>query len=289
MAAPTEIIRTIRASSSLSAHHGELVAIQEACLLIDKLWPGHDIYPRTTVTIFSDGQSALQTLARPRQQSGQSILRDITYQLERIANRWGPRVVFQWLPGHSNIAGNDRAHTLAQEATENHRYIPPSVKRKATAIGESREDDECRWQRFRATHGGRHAKDLDRALPGVHTRRLYDGLTRPDAQIITQLRTGKCRLNSYLHRIKAADSDECELCRRPETVRHFLVECTRWTAERAEHLQASTDRWCDVSYILGGWFSERLDGPRHRWTANMKAIKATIKFARATARLQTEL
>ena len=102
-------------------------------------------------------------------------------------------------------------------------------------------------------------------MPGAHTRQLYDSLTRPEAQLIAQLRTGKCRLNSYLYRINAVESNLCELCRVPETVRHFLVECARWTAERAEHLQVATKRWCDVSYILGGWFSGRLDGPRHRW------------------------
>lgn len=285
---PMNVIRTIGASSSVSAHHGELVAIQEACLLIDTLWPADDIYPRTTVTIFSDSQSALQALARPRQQSGQSILRDVLHQLQRLSSRWGPRVAFQWLPAHSNIAGNERAHTLAREATEDRQPVPPSVKLKAAAIRESRDHDECGRQRFRASRGGRHAKDLDGALPGAHTRQLYDSLTRPEAQLIAQLRTGKCRLNSYLYRINAVESNLCDLCRVPETVRHFLVECARWTAERAEHIQAATKRWCDVSYILGGWFSERLDGPRHRWKANMEVIKATIKFTRATGRLQVE-
>ena len=63
---------------------------------------------------------------------------------------------------------------------------------------------------------------LDRALPGTHTRRLYGSLKRDEAQIVAQLRTEQNRLNSALYRINAVDSDLCEWCQRPETVRHYL-------------------------------------------------------------------
>ena len=73
--------------------------------------------------------------------------------------------------------------------------------------------------------GGCHTKNLDRALPGAHTRQLYDRLKREDAKILVQMRTGRCGLNHYLHRTKRAESATCEACQTPETVRHFLVEC----------------------------------------------------------------
>lgn len=75
---------------------------------------------------------------------------------------------------------------------------------------------------------GRYSKQLDQALPANHVRNIYDHLKRGEAQIIAQLRTGKCRLNSYLHSINAADSEQCQWCQRRETVRHFLVECQQW-------------------------------------------------------------
>ena len=43
-----------------------------------------------------------------------------------------------------------------------------------------------------------------------------------------------------------------------------------------------------MSYILGGWLNERLDGPRDRWKANVTVVKATIRFAEATGRLSSE-
>ncbi|KAK5550541.1 hypothetical protein LTR46_011459 [Exophiala xenobiotica] len=53
---------------------------------------------------------------------------------------------------------------------------------------------------------------LDRALPGKHTRKVYDKHKRDEAQILAQLRTGKNRLMSALYVIKAADLDHCEWC-----------------------------------------------------------------------------
>ena len=48
---------------------------------------------------------------------------------------------------------------------------------------------------------------MDTALPGKHTRRLYDSLKREEAYVLAQLRTGIIRLNGYLYQIGAAESD----------------------------------------------------------------------------------
>jgi ribonuclease HI len=118
------ISRAMGPASFLNAHHDELMAIREACRLVDKLWPVQDTDPRTAVTIFSDSQSALQALARPRQQSGQMILRDIWQRLQPLSERWAPRIVFRWVPGHADVLGNERAHELAQKVTGMERMSP---------------------------------------------------------------------------------------------------------------------------------------------------------------------
>jgi hypothetical protein len=41
------------------------------------------------------------------------------------------------------------------------------------------------------------------------SRSLYDGLKRHEIDMLSQLRTGMARINSYLHRIGAAESDMC--------------------------------------------------------------------------------
>jgi hypothetical protein len=49
-----------------------------------------------------------------------------------------------------------------------------------------------------------------------------------------QLRTGSCRLNSYLYKIKAVDSAECDCGAATESIKHYLFMCKRWDTERAE-------------------------------------------------------
>ena len=58
---------------------------------------------------------------------------------------------------------------------------------------------------------GKFTQSIDCALPGKHTRLLYDSLSKPQAALLTQLRTGKSRLNDYLAKINAVESDLLEL------------------------------------------------------------------------------
>jgi hypothetical protein len=57
---------------------------------------------------------------------------------------------------------------------------------------------------------GKYSKRTDTALPGKHTRRLYDPLSRKERSVLAQLRTGMARLNTFLHRIKSSSTDRCD-------------------------------------------------------------------------------
>jgi hypothetical protein len=54
---------------------------------------------------------------------------------------------------------------------------------------------------------GRYSKEMDTALPGRHTRTLYNNLKRREASVLAQLQTGMTRLKGYLHQIGAAETD----------------------------------------------------------------------------------
>jgi hypothetical protein len=54
---------------------------------------------------------------------------------------------------------------------------------------------------------GRYSKRLNKALPGKHARTLYDSLKRRESDNLVQQRTGMARVNKYLHRIRAAETD----------------------------------------------------------------------------------
>ena len=140
---------------------------------------------------------------------------------------------------------------------------------------------------FRASNTGKHLKQIDQALPGTHTRKLYDALDQEQAATLTQMRTGYCRLNQYLHRINAAENDKCR-CGETETVHHFILHCPRWTRDREMLVEAVGPRAGQLAYLLGGYQGEELDGPLQKWSPDLKVIRHTITFVQATGRLQEQ-
>lgn len=126
---------------------------------------------------------------------------------------------------------------------------------------------------------------MDTALPGKHTRMLYDGLKRKEANVLAQLRTGMARLNGYLYRIGAAESDQCACGEAKETVKHFLFRCSKWTRYREGMLQQTDTLRGNLSFYLGG----RSPSDNEPWTPSMDAVRATVKYAISTGRLETEM
>jgi hypothetical protein len=128
---------------------------------------------------------------------------------------------------------------------------------------------------------GRYSKTIDTALPGKHTQLLYNRLTRKEASVLAQLRTGMAKLNVYLHRIEAAPSDQCACGKARETVDHFIFRCKQWDEHRTEMLQCTDVHKGNLSFYIGG----KSPSDDKNWSPNMQAVRATIPFAIATGRL----
>ena len=89
---------------------------------------------------------------------------------------------------------------------------PPwaQIQLRASALRWARANGvEHRKDIFKQSTTGQFTRQLDSAIPGPHTKMLYDCLDREKASILAQLRTGHARLNGYLHRIGQSDSDLC--------------------------------------------------------------------------------
>jgi hypothetical protein len=99
-------------------------------------------------------------------------------------------------------------------------------------------------------------------------------------------------LNKYLSRVGIVDEAECSYGSDKETIKHLILSCPRWTAERRELRVAVSDRLGDVAYLLGGWGTKKdtkigqlLDGSKEKWKLDIGAVKATICFLEKTGRL----
>jgi len=208
-------------SNQVTANHAELIAIHQAISHVEQIWNKVEGFPPEVkgtalpTIIASDNTTALLTLSRPARQSGQSIIRKTCETAKRLQDLGGPTLRLQWVPWRSGIKGGDTAHDQTKEAST---QVLPALRTAILAPT---------VKHIRNTSGpkmtGKYA--IDSALPGKHTRQLYDDRRHKEAKVLCRLRTRHSRLNKDLVRTKALESGECQ-CEtgQEETARHFLFE-----------------------------------------------------------------
>lgn len=123
---------------------------------------------------------------------------------------------------------------------------------------------------------------MDAAWPGDHTRRIYDSLSKRQASLLTQLRTGMTPLNAYLHLIKATETDLCECGEATEHREHFIFQCAKWREQR--HILRAWAGENNLSRLLGGKSITDTDD----WKPDMDAVRAVIHFVLATKRFERD-
>lgn len=160
----------------------------------------------------------------------------------------------------------------------------PAYKARSTQIRLALARQRQQHQDTHLDGVGKYPKAIDKALPGQHKRGLYDVIKRREANVLTQLRTGMARINSYLHRIGAADTDMCGCGQALETMEHFLFRCTKWGTQRESMQQVAQSKMGNLSFFVGGKAAS--DGPK--WAPNLQAVRAAIRFAMDTKRLDTD-
>jgi ribonuclease HI len=212
-----------------NVHVAELTAIQMAVTLVEEKIDECNVY------IFTDNQSAIQTVESPKRQSGQYIIEGIFDTIDRIHEAKPTCTIhIEWVLGHKNIEGTEQADQEAKiEATSN--ITTPITRMKSAQNRSIQSMTNTKWETEWKTDKGnaRRLRSMSQ-YPGTTTGlKLYRALQqRKHVVWITRLRTGHCHLNEYLHRFNIVNTPQCECGVEKETVDHYLLNCELFDEEK---------------------------------------------------------
>ncbi|GIZ44655.1 hypothetical protein CKM354_000785200 [Cercospora kikuchii] len=247
--------------------------------------------------IVTDSQEALHQIENGARSRKLEALVSATLREVQSIKDQGQEVKFLWVPGHKGIPGNERAHVAAQTTTAEKHMAMVKPEQRIREQGEVQKllRKAMDADRFHVQgKWGKYTYAIDSALPGKHTLQLYGPLSHEDAGILAQARTGHAHLNEYMARIRQIESPMCMCGQGGETVKHGILHCPNWTAERTRLKEVAGDRWGDVSYLLGGKSRRRdprtgqyVDGDQ--WRPDLVVVRATIAFLKSTGRFSSQV
>ena len=211
----------IRISDHSSVFQAEIFAICSAVTSI--LSSSRTINPITH--IFSDSQSSLHALTNHYPSSAMHMVVETIQHLNSLCLL--SSVHLHWVRGHSGVAGNELADTLAKEATS------------LDAVGKVTPAPFSFFKRKLKVWSFTQSKNsIDSASTSNKLHRLVSSLHRPessslllkassaDLHKLTNILSNRAPLNVFLFRINKSSSDICPRCQiEAEDNVHFLCHC----------------------------------------------------------------
>ena len=167
-------------------------------------------YRPLSAVILSDSLSSLQILASSDNWNSPTTL-EILSKYKSLFYQ-GIDVTFLWIPSHSDIRGNEVADFLAKQALSKNTidiHLKPNISEMNCLIFNS-------------------LKPPCHVFPALKNRR--------DQIIIHRLRAGVARLTGFKFRLKDHPNGLCDHCNVYEDVKHYLLDCKKYTTIRKKYL-----------------------------------------------------
>ncbi|XP_037515372.1 uncharacterized protein LOC119391795 [Rhipicephalus sanguineus] len=209
--APTlEVAGKCRLPIAASSTTAELAALDLAAEILAKFLP-------PAAAVLCDSRAALLALARGERGA---LIAQRLYRKFTVIQNSGCDLVFQWVPSHVGIQGNEATDALAKEGHDPRTPFTTFV----------RVSDEARLII------ARHVRSLHpdaRVASGTPPRVLpRTGLNRRARAFLLRLRIGCSRTADRLFRLSGSGNPKCEQCPADETIDHILLQCPGYDDHR---------------------------------------------------------
>lgn len=223
-------------SYHLGAHatvfQAEVYAIQKCA---ENILQSHDFTVQDKIVINTDSQAAIRAFMNPRITSqvvlaGRRALDDLALFAD---------TTLRWVPGHSNIEGNEAADVLAKAGAMQPRTEHDPKIGIAPAAGKMAVKTWVRNAHVRSWGLDvqcRQAKEnMGGKLPLLSVQQSILNLTRVRLRNLVGILTGHCGLNRHLTLIGVKESTMCDECgAEEETAMHFISDCPRYLELRMQ-------------------------------------------------------
>jgi hypothetical protein len=153
-----------------------------------------------------------------------------------------------WIKAHAGVPGNERVDYHAKMAAELPDCTDERVAAPSLSLSMLRRNIRKALAPPHEIEGGGAHRAIRHGIPPRVIEKALAKLPRGICSAIIQLRSGHCPLREYLHWRGHRTSANCLRCRRPETVRHYLMLCDRFARQRRKMRDALLQ--ADLDYNL---------------------------------------
>ena len=222
-----EIRRSVRLNNNCSIFQAEVFAVAEAARIISIMK-----IDRSAITIYIDSQAAIKAIASRNIRS--KVVSRCQRELRALMEQHNIKLC--WVPGHTNIYGNEEADKLAKESLGlpsediNMAVYPPlsffsqEITDRTKAISRSKWDDSDRCRMTKQTW----------SMKGTDTKYILT-LGKNDLRILVGILTGHNRLKSHLRTMGITSDELCRWCWDSDVIEnteHFLCHCPALSQKR---------------------------------------------------------